>query len=591
MDRAVILIGVSRTGSLPELQAVGAGLRRMKDWAVSQRIPDERISILSDEDGEVRAYQIGDEIERLVDLATIEQLIVYFSGHGVNNRGEYWLLSRAPANANEAVNVEASVLLARYCGISHVVMISDACRSAAEGIQAQHVMGSDIFPNDPAGGLENPVDIFFACARGNPALEIRDPNEAANEFSALYTEVLAECLMGRHALAVDYVEEDGRKLGLVRPRRLRDCLRDEVWKRLAAKLGHSPRINQTPDARIVSENMWLSRVTPTRSASRGGSRAFSESVHADLRAENAENNAFSLAGALMSSVLDGRLDVWRHQLSMQLDDADETSTLVGAVARNAAAFGPTQFETCCGIKLRGARVAQVLCRQANTELLDSDGCIVRVAGAPRSGASVLLVLTDGCGVLIPAIPEFIAELTFEGGLLADLSYEPSANTGRGVEYARRREEMRALRATVAASVGMGVFRLETEDALKFATKMQYSAGVDPSMALYAAYVYHDLQRSDLIRMMRSLLDGDLGFSFYDIVLLAGGTADTDSPPPRAIPAFPMLSRGWTMLSAFRVRQPPALRELERHLLPAPWTSFDSAGIAKLTRLLEAGDFL
>ena len=60
---------------------------------------------------------------------------------------EYWLLSGAPDDPQEAVKVASSVALARYCGIPHVVLVSDACRTAAESIQAQNVEGSSIFPN------------------------------------------------------------------------------------------------------------------------------------------------------------------------------------------------------------------------------------------------------------------------------------------------------------------------------------------------------------------------------------------------------------------------------------------------------------
>lgn len=583
VERAVILIGVKKTGNLPVLQAVDSGLRRMAEWARFQRIPDERVRILSDESGEVRVHQIGDEIEKLANLTTIEQLIVYFSGHGVNNRGEYWLLSRAPANANEAVNVEASVLLARYSGIPHVVMISDACRSAADGIQAQHVMGSDIFPNDPAGGLENPVDIFFACARGNPALEVRSPEEAAGQFSALYTEVLAECLRGEHAEVIEYVHEDEVNVGLVRPRKLRDHLREEVSRRLALKLGAAPRINQTPDARIVSDNTWLSRIKPTRGALRSAQQTYSEP------GPSPANSSFALSGSLFSSALDGRLDVWHHALASGHGGVKEASILANAAAAYATDSGSMGFETKCGFTLRGARVARVVCMQVKAEILDRDGTIVRVDSAPRSGAPVLLVLTDGSGILVPAISEFVAELSFQGGLLTNLSYEPSVHTSRWSDYARRRDELRALRATVAASVAMGVFRLDGNEALKLASKMQYSKGVDPSMALYAAYAYHDLQRRDLINRMHSFLQDDLGFAFYDVALLAGGGPQAVLRGPQVAPACPMLSQGWTLLSAYRISLPPVLSDLEQHLLPALWTSFDAAGTAKLARRIETGE--
>jgi hypothetical protein len=578
MERAVVLIGVKKTGNLPELQAVTSGVKHMADWARSQGIPDGRIKVLADEAGEVRVHQIADAIEEIVGLTTVEQLIIYFSGHGVNNRGEYWLLSRAPANANEAVNVEGSVLLARYCGIGHIVLISDACRTAADGIQAQHVAGSDIFPNEPGSGLEQPVDIFFASARGKPALEVKDPVEAANGFSALYTEMLVECLRGEHAEVLDYEDEDGTKTGLVRPWKLKGHLRDSVPKRLKQKLGKTPTINQTPDARIVSENTWLSRIPKLpRSA-----------VPVVPVSRSAPVNPFTVSEALVSQAIAGDFTGWRHTLNIAAGLSEE-SILKDAAVTYTTAFGPSHFETNCGFKLRGAKVARTVCKETAVEILDADGTIIRVGQMPRPGTGVLLELRNGTGVLIPAIPDFIAELTFESNELVNVSYEPSDRSWRWGDYANRLEELRTLRASIAASVGLGVFRLSGEDVLKLARRIQFAKGVDPSMALYAAYAYHDLQRRDLIKEMQSFLRGDLGLTFFDISLLSGDQPDNFSGLDRVVPPFPMLSQGWTLLSAFRVKLPVSIQQLQQHLLPALWTMFDQGGVAKLAAAIQSGE--
>ena len=97
--------------------------------------------------------------------------------------------------AHHAVNLLGSVEAARRSGVGHVVFISDACRVAPEGIQAQNVFGVDIFPNDGAGRTK-PVDQFFACLPGLVATEIKDPAAAANGYRALYTSALVEALSG-----------------------------------------------------------------------------------------------------------------------------------------------------------------------------------------------------------------------------------------------------------------------------------------------------------------------------------------------------------------------------------------------------------
>jgi hypothetical protein len=96
-----------------------------------------------------------------------------------------------------------TVRLARYCGIAHVVLISDACRVAPEGIQAQHVRGQDVFRNDGGGSRAQSVDQFFACELGRTAGETQDPAEAAAAFHAVYTNAMLDALDGFRAEVFD----------------------------------------------------------------------------------------------------------------------------------------------------------------------------------------------------------------------------------------------------------------------------------------------------------------------------------------------------------------------------------------------------
>lgn len=103
--------------------------------------------LIIDSEGPVEPGRIRDAVDSFVNApVSYEQLLVYFAGHGVNLRySEYWLLSKAPKDTQAAVNVLGSATLARYCGIGHVVFISDACRTAADSVRAQFVTGSKSF--------------------------------------------------------------------------------------------------------------------------------------------------------------------------------------------------------------------------------------------------------------------------------------------------------------------------------------------------------------------------------------------------------------------------------------------------------------
>lgn len=139
---------------------------------------------------------------------------------------EYWLLSGAPRNPQEAVNVCASEDLARYCGIPHVVFISDACRTAADLINAQNVTGSSIFPNEQNSEAANPVDLFFACRLGRPAHEVRDVQSAVQEFKAIYTQELLAA--SNDPNLTEWTGQPPNQIGYIRPRPLRDHMKRAI---------------------------------------------------------------------------------------------------------------------------------------------------------------------------------------------------------------------------------------------------------------------------------------------------------------------------------------------------------------------------
>src|SRR4029077_18266848 len=116
-----------------------SGANKVGDWLHSQGI--EPVKRFTDETRLIKAGDIFDAIDELVNLGTLQQLIVYFAGHGCFvGTGEYWLLSDTLHNPNEAVSVNECLEQSRRCGIPNVVLLSDACRSTSSslGIQELH---------------------------------------------------------------------------------------------------------------------------------------------------------------------------------------------------------------------------------------------------------------------------------------------------------------------------------------------------------------------------------------------------------------------------------------------------------------------
>jgi hypothetical protein len=255
-------------------------------------------------------------------------------------------------------------------------------------------------------------------------------------------------------------------------------------------------------------------------------------------------------------------------------------------------FGPMHAETQCSFKIRGARIVAAHARGATAKVLDlyePRGEVVRMESVPRPGLSVLLVLDTGVGIVLPAIPDFLCALTVEDRELVDVAYEPSDNTQRWVEYQQRASDIRALRSIAASSLSRGAFRLEGDNALGVAQRVQYAKGVDPSLAVYASYAYQGLQRLDLIRQMAGYMEGDLGAPLFDVALLARRlNGKRVAPDTRVLGAMPLLSQGWALLSAFGVSLPLALADVQKTLVPSLWTMFDARGVELMRAAIASG---
>jgi len=194
--------------------------------------------------------------------------------------------------------------------------------------------------------------------------------------------------------------------------------------------------------------------------------------------------------------------------------------------------------------------------------------------------------------VIPAIHGFLAALTFEEGELVDVAYEPATTNYRWQEYQTKVRELRRLRAVIATASQNGFFRLDDASALSLARRMQHGKGIDPTLSVYAAYAYHDLQRQDIIREMIVYLKDDIGATLFDLVLLGRRLIDKEvKPQDRIIPFFPLLSQGWALLNANRVKRHPVLERIEPAMKNSLWTLFDEGAFDPLKETLARGEVL
>jgi len=600
--RAGVFIGIQQTGGLDELKDAVAGAHRMHAWAVQQgMVPNQRALLMTDEGGRrITPDNIWDAVNTLISGAGIDQLIIYFAGHGVNiNRCEHWLLSDAPTRPNAAVNVSGSVELARYCGVGHVAFISDACRVAPSSIQAQNVRGQDIFPNEGGGDRARPVDQFFACMLGKTAVEISDRTQAATHFRALYTDALHDALQGKVARVLEPSSDPTDRMRYVKPVKLQEYLEAEIPARIM-KMQLTGKVNQSPDAILCAHSNWLARIevgigppSSTAELTAGPLPAplqpeepVARSLAPPLRQKRTAS-ARSLTDNLVSTVAGQSGRAIDHALSGARDSSTGAAARVlDTIERLADPFGPARFESECGVKIRGRRILEAFTSFATAIPVGPDGIALKIEGLERPTTNIVLRFEGGCGTIIPVLQGYVAALTFEGDELADVSYEPSANNWRARSYRDNAAEIRTLRAIAASAAQHGRFELNETRGPQIARRMQYAKGIDPTFAVYAAYAYHDLQLLARIQEMAWHLRGDIGVSFFDLALLSrellGQSVSSES---RVTPYTPLLAQGWSLLRAHRVRLPAPLADLERNMRHSLWSLYDNDGVDVLRKIM------
>lgn len=485
VQRAAVLVGVSRTGGLPALQAVSPGIEQMAEWTRAQGFTT--LTTLTDDAGPVTAAQIQQAIGAVLASGTCEQLVVYFAGHGVNiGRAEYWLLSGAPTWANEAVNVDASERLARYCGVGHVVLISDCCRTAAAADTVyQSITGTAVFPNEPPIAAKRPVDRFYACALGSPALEVRP--EGADGYTAVYTATLVEALGGSPDSLLDRTDDAGVPVGLVRPWPLDRHLTGEVSRRLLELTGSFDH-SQVPESIITSgPEAWLSRFE--RPGRPGPPPAPGGPTTPALVPE---------PGALQAA----------------LDDADTAAEEV--VPRPA----------------RGTRAVA----HGTTVVVDGPAATAdgEVDPGSRPATDLLLRFGNGTCAVVPALRRYTVTATLDGRELVDLTWSDPRGAGTG-----------RLGVVVNTAARMGTLRPAPGEAEGLAERLRYGPA-EPALTLHAAYALADLHRDDLVVALADRLAAALGVELFDLALLAGRV---HAPAAPLAPAVPLLARGWALHSA------------------------------------------
>ncbi len=486
ITRAAVVIGVDQPQGLPKLHAAASGAKSVADWLENQQ--HFKVKRFTDDNKQpVRAAEIFKAIDYFVGLETVQQLVVYFAGHGcVVGYGEYWLLSEAPHNPNEAVSFPETFDLSRYCNIPNVVFISDACRSTSESLGAQHMRGQLIFPNLGANShVSTKVDKFLAAAIGSPAFEAKDN---AGRYNGIYTSCFLDAYNDPYS---DIVKEVGGLL--VVPNRNMDPYLSKIVPGRAGAA--SSKIDQDPCSIVeAGPDVYIGRAAKAPSPTRrldtlAAVPTIGHIVSAELKSFGVH---IATPTVTLASFRPGAL---KHIAEVTGFNRNRDLIL--------NARGPNVFKYGTGVNVFGAHVRTLLVSQnAQAQVLRrgdgaSEPTIIQVDLGTDPQSTVVLEFEDGSGTVLAAIRHFVANVVVDRGNVANVSYLPGEIGEQLNRAASDFPKLDQLHALVAASAKLGVFQIrgppETREAnaRSLADAVRQGKLADPTLGIYAAYAYAD----------------------------------------------------------------------------------------------------
>jgi hypothetical protein len=590
----------------------------------------------------VRVADIFDAVQEMVAANSYGQLIVYFSGHGLlmASSVEVWLLSGAPDNPGESINLSTSLAYGRFSGIPHIAIISDACRSTPSTREFGALIPNSIFPTKMHGKRPPRIDQFFATRPGDPAWEL-PPLEASNQYLAVFSSCMMKALKGEVAEILEPHATD-RNVKVVAPRPVRDFLEVAVPQ---AASDFDIKLKQDPEIRIESDpGVYFSefparpelpdpptvgtpahtpaspgagmiesdggagssfdyasppsdRKVPARPPNTATPPTRSRTSSKDSAYRRAYEDHFALMDATSNRPISpAEIAVREKELGKRLgqiiQSANDPDAVSVAATRLLKARGRKSFETQTGFSVIGAAIRKGMLLRHDCDIFsEGDGMHLRVRADYVVDGVVddarihepnlaLIRFDDGFGTCLAVLPQFVGTVVVEDHRVVSVTYTPSATekNGRFDDYSRNADAVDQRRAFAAIAARHGAFELAADQANDVDRYMRLAKSVDPALGVYAAYAYF---QAGNIQGLYSVLDtmrssGDP--VLFDVAMLANFGSSERKPATAFPPFMPMMSQGWALLDGMKETMPAAAIEASRFLVPSLWTTFSPEGM-------------
>ncbi len=584
MRRVLILIGVSSPTDLMPLPGVASCIAAMRDWALKQRIDTPQIIEITDlDDKPVTLPRITKVIFRLEEENAVDQIIVYFAGHGlIGAGGDLWFLTDAPRDRSAVVSLDASRKDALRSSFRHTVLISDACRVAAQGVQQISLVGNSIFP-DPSGGPKKmqEVDQFFASTVGEPAFEVKRPQG----FVSIYTEALSQALGGGVASLLEEETPGTPTPVVIRPWPLADHLPMAVASWLESNhLALAPETDAVIGSRPTA---WLAGfdILPPALPEDGSPMLppGDEPGEPDLPKKASPNVHHRLAVNTSTVLRNNLRDAASRKMLGKLPLMSPTPGGWNAL-----------FGAHCGFRVLGSLFTGAWSTLGSR--IESRNRNMDVHVAADGPVGVVLRFASGLGAFLPALPGFVGYVRVDAsGMIQSVLYEPSPKSREAISarhrfgspawraFNLRAPAVRRVRVVLDAASSSGHLRMGSLGGInqqELLKGISWRAGVDLTSAVLAAYGLYGAPDQEIIPELINRVRAIYHYVPADLLML-GSSAGEGSPLNRLqvdSPPFPMLTRGWSLMRGVGLELPLELAGLELHLSPSPWTLVDAEGV-------------
>jgi hypothetical protein len=599
---AGVSIGVNKTGVLQTLTAAASSAILFDKWLSSQARLGVQVSstcLTDQEHGSSITYRnVVDAVKLIVDQRSCDALFLYFCGHGVmrNPYEEHFLLSNVKDYDTEAVNLEETIRDAKHCGLAHVIIVYDACRTSAEG-DLRRVGGKSVIkPNYKT--QPGHVDVFMASGPDQSAYLIPHAKQA------FFTGVLLDILNAEPPEIIEQYQP--QSIYMIPSRRLEKLLY-KVVPQLAGSM--KPPFDQMPAIGAQSDPPeCFAIVSPPAVGLRGGNVWTLES-----RTEEEEQP--SPPPLLASDVVKWHADrlfrggLGGDQMPEGLRKIERTTGFDEVAQMTSKAQGREGFETHTGFTVIGAPVKRAW--TSNQRFREGwlepdysgDPGITHVrAGEPPwdvNPGTAIIEFEQGGGVVLGIMPGYVGTVVIRDGAIAALAFAPSRGAFLYESYKSEEQTLKERRAfaTAAASVA----QIQSLEGRMFAYHVRLGKAYDPSLGILAAYAYYLAEDKENVQSVLQWMSNTpvtpwdqqpplLAPVPFDVMMLAGAL-NSARPPGGVASCCPLFSFGWSLLDRLEVALPDRIREAGKHRRPGLWAAFDGDGINLFLEALGQGEIL